>query len=159
MNKLYTYAVYVSNDQTLGCSIPVLRIFWCNFWSVLCFYMFTIQHNGHVALQGIVYFFNRLFCIHSILDCLKKKDFLQMMSKQHSDEINSESLMEAFKIFDKVRWRDHLFPLNYIKSQSSFSSWLSTSFSSRPLIKGTIMISTMTTMTSLTPFTNTTEPR
>ena len=38
-------------------------------------YMFTIKHNGHVALQGIFYFFNRLFCIHSNLDCLKKERF------------------------------------------------------------------------------------
>jgi len=36
-----------------------------------------------------------------LYDTIEFNEFLQMMSKQHSDEINSESLMEAFKIFDK----------------------------------------------------------
>ena len=79
--------------------------------------MFTIQHNGHVLFRALSISSSFAFIVFLIVQ--KKKDSLQMMSKQHSDEINSESLMEAFKIFDKVRF---VFPLNYIKSQSSFSS-------------------------------------
>ena len=89
---------------------------------MLYFYIFTIQHNGMPLFGAFSISSIDHFAFIVFLIVQKKKDSLQMMSKQHSDEINSESLMEAFKIFDKVRWRDHLFPLNYIKSQSSFSS-------------------------------------
>ena len=75
MNKLYTYAVYVSNDQTLGplysCATYILM-------QLLVCAVFLYVYNTtqwHAALQGIFYFFNRPFCIHSILDCSKKERF------------------------------------------------------------------------------------
>ena len=49
-----------------------------------------------------------------LYDTIEFNEFLQMMSKQQEDELNMDTLMEAFKywILEKKRWTEkfHLIP-------------------------------------------------